>query len=132
MTAKFQKISIKKGATGAYAAFSIAAAIILIAILSQTSSAALTFQGRSCSGNSICDVIRECDASGCVSRFENCEACGTTTKICPNGVATAPKTCSDSGTPQCIAGNPVCSAGQGIADPHVILTFNVLDLNSTR
>src|SRR3989338_3948334 len=107
------------------------ASLVLLAILfsavilSQPSSASLTFQGRACNQNSICDVIRNCDSNGCTSRYENCQACGTTSKVCPNGVATAPNSCVDSGTPRCVPGVPVCSATQGSTDPHVILTFTV-------
>src|SRR3989338_9011451 len=107
------------------------ASLVLLAILfsavilSQPSSASLTFQGRACNQNSICDVIRNCDSNGCTSRYENCQACGTTSKVCPNGVATAPNSCVDSGTPRCVPGVPVCGASQGSTDPHVILTFTV-------
>src|SRR3989338_2539531 len=117
-----------KGKIGIGLATIFALTIFFTLVMSDTTSAALTFQGRACSGNNICDVIRRCDSTGCVSSFENCQSCGTSTKVCPNGVATAPNTCSESsGSPQCVTATPVCTATQSqfTTDPHVVLTFNV-------
>ena len=117
-----------KGKIGIGLTTIFALTVLFTLVISDTSSAALTFQGRACSGNSICDVIRRCDASGCISSFENCQSCGTSTKVCPNGVATAPNTCSEvSGSPQCVTATPVCSTSQiqVTSDPPPILTFNV-------
>ena len=111
-----------KGTIGAGVLISL---MLLFILLSQASSASLTFQGRACNVNSICDVIRNCSTSGCTSSYENCQSCGATSRVCPNGVATTLNACVDSGTPHCIPGVPVCSNQSGITDPHVILTFTV-------
>lgn len=124
---KFPKLNQKKDAIGIGALIALTIAFALM--FSQISSASLTFQGRACSGNSVCDVIRECGPDGCTSRFENCQSCGVTTKTCPTGIVTAPKVCVDSGgTPQCREGTPVCPAAgttTSSSDPFTTLTFTV-------
>ena len=98
-----------------------------LVLLSSETSASLTFTGRDCNGNSICDVMTSCNSGGCTNSYENCQSCGYTTKVCPNGIATAPKTCSKlSGSPQCMTVTPVCTGSQNTTtDPYVMLTFNV-------
>ncbi len=99
-------------------------------VLSQTSSAALTFQGRACNSNQICDVIRRCDSNGCTSNFQNCQACASSTKTCPNGPAIVPGICVESGgVPTCTQGTATCPTGPpgGLSpgEPYTILTFTV-------
>lgn len=108
----------------------LALAFTFLLVLSQTSSASVTFQGRACSGNSICDVIRKCDSAGCTSSFDNCQACPSSTKTCPNGPVTVPGTCVESGgVPSCTQGTATCPSGppSGLnsGEPYVILTFTV-------
>ncbi|MBI4173214.1 MAG: hypothetical protein HY519_00670, partial [Candidatus Aenigmarchaeota archaeon] len=105
--------------------------MFLSILLVQTSSAQLTFQGRACSGNSVCDVIRSCNADGCTSSFENCQACPSTTKTCPSGPLRVPSVCVDSGTPQCrdASASATCPSGPpsgvGEGEPYTVLTFTV-------
>ena len=109
-----------------FLAILVAAAFVFsLTLFSQLSSASLTFSGRDCNGNQICDVITRCDTGGCTNSFDNCQPCGVTTKVCANGVVTAPNTCSKTSGPQCVKATPACTAAQGVTDPHVILTFNV-------
>ncbi len=103
---------------------------LVFTLVIQTSSAALTFQGRACNGNQICDVIRRCDSSGCVSSFENCQACPSSTKTCPNGPVTVLGICTESsGAPTCTQGTATCPTGPpsglGSGEPYTILTFTV-------
>ena len=115
-----------KGTIGIGILVALAAVLLLV----QASSAQLTFQGRGCNDNSICDVIRNCGADGCASSFENCQPCGSGTKSCPQGTVPVPMTCIDSGgTPQCRDATATCPSGPpaGVSpgEPFTALTFTV-------
>ncbi|MEM7819384.1 MAG: hypothetical protein QXD48_00980 [Candidatus Aenigmatarchaeota archaeon] len=90
--------------------------------------AQLTFTGRGCQGNQICDTKTECDIFGnCNTEYSNCISCGTTTASCPAGIAYCENTCESLGnSAECKKCTPDCSAMQlEINEPHVILKFNV-------
>jgi hypothetical protein len=88
----------------------------------------LTFSGRGCRGNDICDTQSDCDLAGnCNTQYSNCVPCGTNERTCPAGVAYCQKTCSQSGNAaQCDECQPDCTNMQiQLTDPFAIVKFTV-------
>ncbi len=108
----------------------IAAAMLTLAVASLLHAAPIaltgmaTSTGRGCQGDQICDVTTECTGgTSCSNRYENCQPCASTVKMCGSEVVSAPGICSeDSGSASCYPVQPSCT-DKAIADPHVILTF---------
>src|SRR3989304_5431009 len=99
-------------------------AIFLLALFAFHPAQAAVITTRGCNGNQICDVINNCDVSGCSTSYDNCEACGMSVKACGSGVVTSPSVCVDSGSaPSCVKTTPVCN-NPGAADPNVVLTYS--------
>lgn len=107
--------------------------IILIAILALAfilpyTYADLSFSGRGCQGNSVCDTSTACDLMGnCNTDYSNCVSCGTKTGSCPAGMGYCEKTCEQVGSAaDCKDCQVDCSAHQiQMSDPYTVLKFNV-------
>jgi len=102
--------------------------LISFSLLLAAISFALTFTGKGCSANQVCDTTTNCDLFGnCNTQYSNCVACGKTTMSCPGGIASCDNTCEQVGaSAQCKTCAPDCTyLDIRIPDPHVILKFNV-------
>lgn len=97
-------------------------------LLFATAAFAITFTGKGCRGNEVCDTTTECDLFGnCNTQYSNCVGCGKTSMSCPDGIAYCNNKCAQVGTSaECQTCTPDCSyVDVPISDPHVILKFRI-------
>jgi len=102
--------------------------VLAFALVFTSSAYAITFTGKGCEGNKVCDTTTDCDLYGnCNTQYTNCVDCGRTSMSCPDGIAYCQNTCEQVGTSaQCQTCAPDCSyVDVPIGDPYVIIKFKI-------